>query len=40
MNYKIVSEKISEFIRPQSFFLGVKIVKKSETLPEGSSLDE
>ncbi|MFH1079408.1 MAG: DUF169 domain-containing protein [Pseudomonadota bacterium] len=37
MDYKIATEKISKLVRPQSFPLGVKIVKKGETLPEGST---
>ncbi len=36
MDYRIATEKITELIRPQYFPLGVKIVKKGETLPNGS----
>ena len=34
MDYKIATEKIFKLVRLQCFSLGVKIVKKGETLPE------
>jgi uncharacterized protein (DUF169 family) len=36
MDYKIATEKIFKLVRLQCFPLGVKIVKKGETLPENS----
>ena len=35
MNIQICAEKISQMIRPQSFPLGVKIIKEANLLPEG-----
>jgi uncharacterized protein (DUF169 family) len=36
MDYKLAAERINTFIRPQSFPLGIKILKKGEMLPEGA----
>ena len=35
MNIKTYADKISQMIRPQSFPLGVKIIKEKNELPEG-----
>lgn len=36
MNYKTFSEEIGRLIRPQSYPLGVKVVKSGSQLPEGA----
>jgi uncharacterized protein (DUF169 family) len=36
MNYRVLSEEISKLIRPQSYLLGVKLVKDGSQIPEGA----